>query len=426
MRLRSLLILGLLVLGGCDLAVPNGLFGCGQPGDCPTGYFCWGSDSRCYDSKEPECAPKTCDQVISDFASLGIPIECGSLPDGCDGSIECGGCAEGTVCGANGQNFVCGCEESTCASYSGGVECGPVPTHCGGQEEAIFCGACLGEFVCDDNVCVCPPGVDCDDGCNDSCRGEEVCVDGVCCEPTYPCAQNQCSPPQGLPDGCGGVAHCPSCTNGDCVLSNDLVFECLDDCTCEAEGVECGSTAICGAPTLCGTCQDNGFDDGYHCASGRCVCEDPFEFNDTFQTFALVCGEGTGLNCMQDAWGLDLQATLHDSSDIDYYALEVLDAPTPIMAQTYGGTSGRILYLTYLCPDGFEGLQDCSGDEGSIQGIKFCVQKGDTIAIERRCDGGAISAMGTVLVGVTSNEYRGDCDAYGLNIFATYGPEVPF
>jgi len=129
---------------------------------------------------------------------------------------------------------------------------------------------------------------------------------------------------------------------------------------------------------------------------------------------------------MQDAWGLDLQATLHDASDIDYYALQVLDAPTPIMAQTYGGKSDRILYLTYLCPDGFEGMEDCSGDDDSIQGIKFCVQKGDTIAIERRCDDGASSAMGTVLVGVASNEYRGDCDAYGLNIFATYGPEVPF
>ena len=86
----------------------------------------------------------------------------------------------------------------------------------------------------------------------------------------------------------------------------------------------------------------------------------------------------------------------------------------------------RILYLTYLCPDGFEGMEDCSGDDDSIQGIKFCVQKGDTIAMERRCDGGASSAIGTVLVGVTSNEYRGDCDAYGLNIFATYGPEVRF
>jgi hypothetical protein len=427
MRFRLVLILGLIALGGCDLSVPNGLFGCGQPSDCPSGYFCWSSDSRCYDAKEPECATKTCDRVISDFASLGIPIECGSLPDGCEGSIECGGCAEGSVCGANGQNFICGCEENSCATYNGGVECGPVPTQCGGQEEAIFCGSCLGEFVCQGNECVCPAGVDCDDGCNDTCRAGEVCVDGECCEPAYPCASNECSPSGGLPDGCGGVTNCPPCANGeDCVLSDELVYECLGDCTCEAQGVDCGSTAICGSPTLCGTCADNGFKGGYHCESGRCVCEDGFEYNDSFQDFALICGEGTGLNCMQDAWGIDLQATLHDSSDIDYYALQVLDAPTPIMVQAYGGASDRILYLTYLCPDGFEGMGECSGSGSEVQGIEFCVETGDNIAIERRCEDGATSGMGTVLVGVAAKEFRGECDGYGLNIFATYGLEVPF
>ncbi len=144
MRLHFGLLLGLVVLGGCNLSIPNGLFGCGQPTDCPTGYFCWGSDSRCYDSKEPECAPRTCAQVIADFASLGIPIECGALPDGCEGSIECGGCPPGEACGANGQNFLCGCEENSCANFGGGAECGVVPTRCGGDEQAVFCGACLG------------------------------------------------------------------------------------------------------------------------------------------------------------------------------------------------------------------------------------------------------------------------------------------
>ena len=221
MRLRFALILGLVVLGGCDLAVPNGLFGCGQPTDCPSGYFCWNSDSRCYDSNEPACVPKTCDQVIGDFASLGIPIECGSLPDGCEGSIECGGCAEGSVCGANGQNFICGCEENTCANFAGGVECGVIPTRCGGQQDSDLLRQLLGRvLVCLDNECVCPPGVNCDTGCGDRCVGQEVCVDGQCCEPTYPCADNECSPPGGLPDGCGGVAQCPPCGNGeDCVLS---------------------------------------------------------------------------------------------------------------------------------------------------------------------------------------------------------------
>ena len=413
MWLRFTLVLALVALGGCDIVVPNGLFGCGQPTDCPSGYFCWNSDSRCYDSKEPECAAKTCEQVIGDFASLGIPIECGSLPDGCDGSIECGGCAEGSVCGANGQNFICGCEENTCANYGGGAECGAVPTRCGGEQQAVFCGSCFGEQVCVDNKCVCPPGINCDPGCEGG-------------EPTYPCTTNECSPPGGLPDGCGGVAHCPTCANEEnCVLSGDLVFQCLGDCTCEAQGVECGNTTICGSPTLCGTCADNGFEGGYHCESGRCICEDPFEYNDSLSSVSLICGEGTGLNCMQDAWGVDVQATLHHSEDIDIYALQVLDSQTPIIAQAFGGLSTRILSLTYLCPDGFEGLDKCSGSTDTIQGIKFCTDDSDTIGIERRCEDAVSSGIGTVLVAVEAKEFRSDCDGYGLNIFATFGGEVP-
>ncbi len=246
------LSLGLILLGGCNVAIPNGLFGCGQQSDCPSEYFCWSSDSRCYDAQEPGCVPKSCDQVMGEFAALGIPIDCGSLPDGCEGSIDCGGCPEGTQCGANGQNFTCGCEELTCATFGPGAECGTIQTRCGGTEGPIDCGQCFGQQVCVDNECVCPAGVNCDLGCG-TCPAGEICVAGECCAPTFPCAQNECSPPGGLDDGCGGQAQCPPCANGDqCVPSDNLTFECLGDCTCQAQGVECGSTTICGQPTLCG------------------------------------------------------------------------------------------------------------------------------------------------------------------------------
>lgn len=426
MRLRLLLLASLVLLGGCELAIKNGLFACGQPSDCPSGYFCWSSDSRCYDSKEPECEPKTCEEVMAEFSALGIPIECGSLPDGCDGSLECGGCPEGTVCGANGQNFVCGCEENTCSSFGSGAECGVVPTRCEGEEEAIYCGNCLGnDRTCEDNKCVCPAGVECDDLCPGGCAANEVCVDGQCCEPTYPCTKNECSPPGGLPDGCGGVTQCPACSTGEeCVFSDELVFKCLGDCTCEAQGIECGSASICGSPTLCGTCEDNGLGQGYRCESGRCVCQDQFEYNDSFDDFALVCGGASGMSCMQEAWSIELQATLHNERDVDYYLLQVLDARTPIVAQAYNGIGRRILSMTYLCPDGFAGMVDCTESTDTVDGIEFCVTDKDFLGIQRRCDDSASSEVGTVLVGVESKDFGGDCDPYGLKIFATYGLEL--
>ena len=428
MKMRLALLLSLVALIGCDVSLKNGLFACGQPSDCPSGYFCWSSDSRCYDSKEPQCEPKSCEQVITEFGALGITIECGSLPDGCEGSIECGACGEGDVCGANGQNFICGCDENTCSTFGAGAECGFVPTRCGGQEEAIFCGGCLNEEMqCVDNECICPPGVECDDQCGGRCDGEEICVGGECCTPTYPCAQNECSPPGGLPDGCGGVAHCPPCASGaECAFGDSLVYECIGDCTCEAEGTECGSTTVCGSPTFCGSCSDNGLGDGYRCDGGQCVCQDAFEYNDSFDSFAHVCGGGAGgVNCMQDAWTLDLQASLHSDKDVDLYALEVLDSATPIIAQVYNGLSERVLHLTYLCPDGFVGMVGCSGSIDSEEGIEFCKSEDDFVGIERSCDKSTSYDVGTVLVGVESREFRGDCDGYGLKITATYGQGIP-
>ena len=426
MRWQLVLVACVVFVGGCDVAIKNGLFACGQPSDCPSGYHCWSADNRCYDTKEPECEPRSCDQVISEFASLGITIECGSLPDGCDGEIECGSCPEGTTCGANGQNFVCGCEEVTCASAD--AECGQVATRCGSEPGFIDCNDCVGEGIeCTENRCVCPPGQNCDDACGGRCVGEERCVDGACCVPSFPCVQNDCSPPGGLPNGCGGVAHCPTCqADQECVFGDDLRFECLGDCTCEARGIECGNATICGSPTPCGTCQDNGYGDEYRCDAGRCTCEDQYEGNDSPINSRLVCSpELPGWNCMQEAWSVDLQATLHDVDDVDYYRLEVMDSYTPIVAQTYAGEGQRILQLGYQCPNGENGMVGCSGDVYDIGGFLFCSSPGDVVGIERWCESKTGAGVGRLVVGILPDDYVGECAEYGLKIVATFGIELP-
>ena len=381
--------------------------------------------------------------VAACAACLGIPL----IGVGCGGEgtgdsrgtrvegTEPGDCEDGADNDADGL-FDCAdpsCEASPlCEGGAGG---GTGTGGAGGVGGRVLCA----DVDCDDqNECTidaCDPldgecdytnvtaGMTCDFGelpgvCNaGACEDAMLCAD-VVCDDDNECTSDACDPMDGSCDFTT-VVDGTSCDFGGLPgTCNSGACEGL--CTCEAQGVECGNATICGSPTLCGTCQDSGFDDGYHCASGRCVCEDPFEFNDTFQTSALVCGEGTSLNCMQDAWGVDLQATLHSSTDIDYYALQVLDSTTPLIAQTYGGRSDRILFMTYLCPDGSEGIDKCSGSTDSIGGIKFCIAEGDTVGIERRCDSSASPHIGTVLVRVEAREFQGECDGYDLNIYATY------
>ncbi|MGB5812534.1 MAG: hypothetical protein WBG86_18510 [Polyangiales bacterium] len=422
MRTQFILTLGvfLLALPACNVSIPNGLFGCGQPDDCPNGYFCWSSDNRCYDAEEPGCTPKSCDQIIGEFASLGIPVECGDLPDGCEGSIECGSCPSGTQCGANDQNFLCGCEEVTCATVEGGAECGIVPTRCGGAAEQIDCGGCFGQQVCDGNKCVCPVGVNCDQGCG-NCADGEVCVDGECCAPEFPCSQNECSPPGGFDNGCGGKTECPPCSDDEqCVISSgDLVFQCLGDCTCEAQDVECGAANICGQATLCGSCQDNGFGDGFSCKSGKCVCKDAYEVNDTPAAAARICGGQATPTCMQEVWGVSIDGTIHQTTDMDYYRLDVLDARTLLVAELLIPDSDSQLYMAYICPNGESGIEDCTGSTASIDGYKFCVSEERTIGLARGCDSAGTSGVGQVIVGVQGKGLPGGCLTYDLNVFAT-------
>ena len=402
-----------ILLGGCPLAIPNGLFACGQPADCPSGFFCWNTDNRCYDAEEPQCQPDPCEEVLADFAGLGFDIECGSLPDGCDGTIECGGCEEGTACGANGQNFVCSCDEYSCASFGGGAQCGAVPTRCDGSSATIDCGSCFGDYECVDNRCVCPTGTDCDTGCPGG-------------EPTYPCSRNECSPSEGLPDGCGGVAYCPPCGEGEgCTQGDDDLYRCLGECTCEAAGVQCGSATICGAPTLCGSCDDNGFP-GHRCESGTCVCDDELESNDSPSEAAAICTEDAGARCLQDAWSVEVEPTLGSASDIDFFRIDTTNESTMLTAEADDGGNDRWLYLAYLCPDDSSGILLCSELTETIGGIEFCKSGSDEVGLVRDCGSAALSERGTVLAGVAPRgTFAGSCDRYRLRVRATYQSELP-
>ena len=83
----------------------------------------------------PICIPVTC---------ADLHAECGKVPDGCDGVLDCGGCEVG-LCGGNGRNR-CGteiCIGRTCADLGAG--CGEISDDCGGT---VQCGRCVPPETC--------------------------------------------------------------------------------------------------------------------------------------------------------------------------------------------------------------------------------------------------------------------------------------
>lgn len=411
-RLWTLLLVS--ALGGCGFSLPNGVFSCVGPSDCPSGYFCWNSDSRCYDAAEPEvvCQPDTCEDVIANFGALGATVECGTFPDGCDGVVECPPCENGDVCGAGGQNFMCGCEPATCSSEN--AQCGEVALGCG-LDETIDCGECLGELVCENNQCVCPDGQDCDRGCEGGCPMGEVCVDGACCAPTFPCADNECSPPGGLPNGCGEMIDCGGCDVGSCELQPDVRFACVDDCSCEANGIECGTVPGCDTGQLCGVCDAS----APVCDDGACVCRDAFESNDSPSEASRLECKGS---CSITSVLYEGEGTLHRAGDVDFYRIEVLhDRDRAVRVDVQGLRSTREIFLTYVCPDGSSRIEDCSGSGSSLGTADYCVEDGtNSLRLIQSCSGSGQPA--TILVGIGSKdgEFKGPCDDYAFTISSFY------
>jgi hypothetical protein len=93
-------------------------------------------------STVPSCQPTTC-------SAQGAT--CGSIPDGCGGTLQCGSCGSGMVCSAS-NTCVPACTPTTCAAQ--GATCGLLASGCGGT---LQCGACSGTDLCTNNVCAAAP-----------------------------------------------------------------------------------------------------------------------------------------------------------------------------------------------------------------------------------------------------------------------------
>ena len=293
------------------------------------------------------CTPTTC---------VAVGKNCGAIPDGCGGTLECGTCASGTCTAAN----VCACTPTTCAAE--GKTCGTIADGCGGT---LACGTCASGTCTAANVCACTPTTCAAEGktCGtiaDGCGGTlacGTCASGTCtaanvcaCTPTTCAAEGKtCGT---IADGCGGTLACGTCASGTCTAAN--VCACTPT-TCAAEGKTCGTIADgCGATLSCGTCGG-----GYSC-----------------DAVAGACLEVPG----QAHWDASLQAPAcgGEVASCDSGALVVGRGPVgpePAAPNTLGGT----------CPDGTGGFfhSDESLDRlriSTLDGTPFAA--GKTVKVE--------------------------------------------
>jgi hypothetical protein len=270
---------------------------------------------------------------------------CGSIADGCGGTLTCGTCPGGQSCVSN----VCqACVPTTCAAQ--GKTCGSIADGCGGT---LTCGTCPGGQSCVSNVCQapssCTPTVTGYDRgkCGETavyggklykCVSQAVNVNGetagcgvtgVYCSSIAPdnaswgttawtlvascdatCTPTTCAA-QGktcgsIPNGCGGTLACGSCPSGQSCSASNVCQSTCTPTTCAAQGKTCGSIPNgCGGTLACGSCPS-----GQSCSASN-VCQGTSSCTPTLSSYqAGKCGgtaiyDGKVYACISQAAGVN-------------------------------------------------------------------------------------------------------------------------
>jgi len=199
------------------------------------------------------CTPTTC-------SAKGA--NCGWIDDGtCPDKLFCGDCTAPDTCSGGGAPNVCGCTPTMCSA----TDCGTIPDGCGGTLDCGVCDVCSGVVLT-----TCVPGSVNPTGC--PCAGTTQCTAGNVCPLAPGSSSGVCTAIDGTPGNpvcvpgntsglsatccpCGGTVNCalgnvcplaPGCTSGVCTS-----IDCTPT-TCAAEGADsgtipdgCGGTLDC-------------------------------------------------------------------------------------------------------------------------------------------------------------------------------------
>jgi hypothetical protein len=290
--------------------LPDGCGGTVSCGTCPGNTPCELDSSGTAGYCSLVCTPFTFAQIC------GGPNACGIGPDGCGGTVTCGTCAVGTRCvipdgGTSGTCEPSGCVPYTAIAACGNNVCGSVPDGCGGT---VSCG------TCPSGTCVIPDGgtagtcANCTPLCNGKQCGPDGCG-GTC--GTCPSGQGCSFPSQ-------TCAACGVCQNGqNCGQAEDLCFNLIFCGTCSAgqvcdnaakpaqcctqqptsvtcAGKNCGGVwDNCGIQVSCGTCSA-----GTTCSNpGGGVCVGDAGAGDAGCTPRTTCPPGVTCGSVPDGCG---------------------------------------------------------------------------------------------------------------------------
>jgi hypothetical protein len=132
--------------------------GCGHLidcGSCTNPQFCGGGGFNICGGNNglPVCDASCggCGTVCPPLSCAKLGFNCGLAGDGCGCLLDCGGCTAPEFCGGGGRNH-CGlgldggpdaCVPVSCANF--GANCGSIPDGCG---QTLDCGTCSGSGRC--------------------------------------------------------------------------------------------------------------------------------------------------------------------------------------------------------------------------------------------------------------------------------------
>jgi len=152
---------------------------------CPSGETCGGAGVA------NTCGGGTCTAQTAAACNFAGGHYCGSIGNGCGGTITCPGCSGSQTCGGRGTPNLCGdpsCVPSTCTASNGVQYCGTIGDGCGGS---LNCGTiCPSGQTCGQVLAnVCGSATPCTNLClkQTTCPGNgTTSVSGVVYAPTPP------------------------------------------------------------------------------------------------------------------------------------------------------------------------------------------------------------------------------------------------